>query len=67
MYYLNKLMNISIAIYKFEFLEISKPWDKHIETDILGNRIFLDKDDSGEYKISGDIVNKIKVIRFNDM
>ena len=53
--------------YKFEFLEISKPRDKHLETDVLGNRIFLDKDDLGEYKISGDIVNKIKVIRFNDM
>ena len=52
--------------YMFEFLEISKPRDKHLETDVLGNRIFLDKDDSGEYKISGDIVNKIKVIRFNE-
>ena len=53
--------------YMFEFLEISKPRDKHLETDVLGNRIFLDKDDSEEYKISGDIVNKIKVIIFNDM
>ena len=66
MYYLNKLMNISIDIICLNFLKFQSLGISILKTDILENRIFLDKDDSGEYKISGDIVNKIKVIRFNE-